>query len=553
MKEAKTTVSLNNLEGIQDKFEQLLVQQRGGELIELVMGLLRQICQDHDTLQRRLGIALRQLYGRKSEKISKDQLALIFELSTLTQGQDSPAVVSETALEHEPTSQSPEAESQTATPSSPQTEGESEKPKDEEKKKRPKNESIKNLPKDSSVHLVPEAERTCPKCGPRTHIGFATSSVVEFVPAHFRVTEYQCEKMVCRCGEGGIVVAESARVFEKIRASADLMSQLIIHKFQDGMPTYRQSKELARYGATFNPSTLGEWMRYGIERMEPLVEVIKQKILDSGYIQLDDTHIKVRDKEAQQGIRRSRLWGAVGGNLVYFWYTKDWSATELAKELHGYQGKAQVDGFGGYDTVVTLPNGTEVQVPKPENRLGCGMHIRRYFEEALQADDPRAAVALHYFQKVYALEAMYKSPKYLPENRGELRKAYSLPIVTELYDWIETLAPRMIPKTALAVAIGYALNQKTYFLRCFENGLYEIDNGEIERHFRVISIGRKAFLFAGSAASAKRMAIAYTVLGCCERHKVNPQLWMPDVLRKMEDGWPKAKIEALLPGQWKPP
>jgi hypothetical protein len=130
------------------------------------------------------------------------------------------------------------------------------------------------------------------------------------------------------------------------------------------------------------------------------------------------------------------------------------------------------------------------------------------------------------------------------------RQQESVPIVAELYDWVSEIKPNLVPKTPIYKACEYALEQREYFERCFTDGRFEIDNGEIERQFRVIKLGQKNFLFAGNDAGAERLAIAYTILANCTKHGVNPTEYLADVLDKIQNGWPNSRIDELLPHNW---
>jgi transposase len=185
-----------------------------------------------------------------------------------------------------------------------------------------------------------------------------------------------------------------------------------------------------------------------------------------------------------------------------------------------------------------------------ERRLGCGMHIRAKFETAAKAGDARGAVALAYFKALYRVEASCKEDHLPPEARKARRDEQSLPRLDELYQWIRELHPRLVPSTPLYVATQYALNQEPAWRRCFTDGRFEIDNGEVERRIRRVAIGRKNYLFAGSDKGAERLAIAYTVLGSCHMQGANPLAWATDVIGKLQDGWPLARLDELLPDAW---
>jgi hypothetical protein len=177
------------------------------------------------------------------------------------------------------------------------------------------------------------------------------------------------------------------------------------------------------------------------------------------------------------------------------------------------------------------------------------MHIRAKFEKA-KDHDARAAVVLACFQKIYRIEAACKEEGLSHQARLARRKEQSLPIIDELYRWIHEMHPRLIPRSPLHAATTYAINQEAAWRRCFDEGRFEIDNGEVERQLRRIALGRKNYLFAGSDKGAERLAIGYTVFAECRIHGVNPLAWATDVIRKLQDGWPRSRLDDLLPDAW---
>jgi hypothetical protein len=222
-----------------------------------------------------------------------------------------------------------------------------------------------------------------------------------------------------------------------------------------------------------------------------------------------------------------------------------------AQLLLGYGGYVQGDGYAGYSTSMGTPE-EEVVLVAPERRLGCGMHIRRKWEVAFETGDARGAVGLAYFRRLYKLEEQYKQQGLDPHERGVQRKELSLPVVQELYRRVDEVRPGVVPGTPIHKAITYATNQRPYFERCFEDGRFEIDNGAVERELRRIRIGEKNYLFAGSDAGAKRIADVCTVLATCRLHGVDPQAYLTDVIRKIQNGWPRSRLHELMPEAWQP-
>ena len=296
-----------------------------------------------------------------------------------------------------------------------------------------------------------------------------------------------------------------------------------------------------------------EWLAFGIAVLRPIAWEIKRRVFRSPYIFLDDTTLRVQDRKDPRGIRKGRLWCAVASDTPYvaFVYKPDWCAKHAADFLRGYQGFVHGDGYAGYAASLGPPGSEELVVPH-DRRLGCGMHVRRKFESASEGGEVRALVALAYFRKLYAIEATCKDEGLSADARLERRRALSLPVLQELYAWIEQLHPNVVPGTPLHKATTYALNQREYFERCFTDGRFEIDNGEAERQIRPLKLGEKNYLFASSENGATDIADARTIINTCKRAGVDPLAYATDVITKLQRGWPKRRIEELLPDRWTP-
>lgn len=525
-----------DLEDVRRKLAQLAAEGRVSELIELVLQLLVQLRDTNNKLSVRLHNALRELYGRKSQKISSEQLSLLFELGT-----DVPAGAAEAAGAGAAEAQ-PE---QGLVPPPP------------EPPKPPRGRGGRaplppGLPRRQRVVPVPAAERVCQQCGgEKACIGHRTSEVLEFIPAHFVVIEEQREKLACpRCPQEGVSTAPSEKVMDRGRPGPGLLAQLIVKKFDDSMPIYRQSQEFARYGVSLSPSTLGDWATFGLEVLAPVAARIAEKALSSDYLRADDTGMRVLDRDHPEGVKRGHIWAFVSSEHIAFLYAPDWKAKHPAALLDGlFSGFFQGDGYAGYAAMLR-GDGSGEQIVPDERRLGCGMHIRAKFEKAAKDGDARAAVVLACFKKLYRIEAACKEQGLSHEARLARRKVQSLPIVDELYRWIHELHPQLVPRSLLHAATTYAINQEAVWRRCFDDGRFEIDNGEVERQLRRVALGRKNYLFAGSDKGAERLAIGYTVFASCRMHGIDPLAWATDVIGKLQDGWPRSRLDELLPDAW---
>ncbi|XXT56513.1 IS66 family transposase [Sorangium sp. So ce590] len=509
-------------------------------LIELVLGLLVQLRDKNTALSARLASALRELYGRKSQKVSTEQLMLLFaEL-----GAQMPQGGADSTPSSEPGAEAPAQPEQGLVPQPPE-------PPKPPRGRRGRAPLPAHLPRETRVVPVPEAERKCPQCGAdRKCIGHRTSEVLEFVPAQFRVIEEQREKLACpRCPEQGVTTADSEKVMDRGRPGPGLLASIIVEKFEDAMPLYRQAQQYARFGVSLSPSTLGEWSAFALDVLASVAKRIQERVLGACYLRADDTGMRVLDQNHPAGVKRGHIWAFVGAELVAFLYAPDWRAKHPAAQLQGFTGYLQGDGYAGYGAMLRGDDGGEVIVPE-ERRLGCGMHIRAKFEKAAKGGDERAAVALAYFKAIYRIEAACKAEALSAEARLTRRQELSLPVLEKLYEWIHELHLRLVPSTPLYVATLYAINQEAAWRRCFTDGRFEIDNGEVERRIRCVALGRKNYLFAGSDKGAERLAVGYTVFGSCRMHGVNPLAWATEVIGKLQAGWPRERLDELLPDAW---
>jgi transposase len=523
-----------DLADVRRKLEQLAEAGQVVELIDLVLELLIQLRDKNTALTAKLTSALRELYGRKSQKVSSEQLALLFaELAAETpQG----AAGDESSPPPQP--------EQGSVPQPP------------EPPKPPRGRGGRaplpaHLPRESRVVPVREEERTCPQCGEEKKcIDYRTSEVLEFVPAQFRIIEERREKLACRrCPEQGVTTADSEKVMDRGRPGPGLLASIVVKKFDDAMPLYRQSQEYARLGVSLSPSTLGDWAAFALDVLAPVSERIVARVLGSFYLRADDTGMRVLDRDHPNGVKRGHIWAFVGSDLAAFLYAPDWKAKHPAALLQGFTGYLQGDGYAGYGAMLREDDEKKPIVPE-ERRLGCGMHIRAKFEKAAKGGDTRAAVALAHFKSIYRIEASCKTDALSAEARLTRRRKVSLPIVDDLYKWIRDLHPRLVPGTPLYVATQYATNQEEAWRRCFADGRFEIDNGEVERQLRRVALGRKNYLFAGSDKGAERLATGYTVFGSCRMHGVNPLAWATDVIGKLQAGWRRERLDELLPDAW---
>jgi transposase len=493
---AETTKLPADLGDVRRKLEQLAAEGRVSDLIELVLELLVRMRDSNNALATRLRNALRELYGRKSQKVSTEQLTEMLAALGIDGSKgaepDAPSSSSgEGAAETPPVPPADAAAANAGNGAVPQPP----EPPKPPRGRRGRSPLPKNLPREKRVVAVPEAERTCSQCGAaKVCIGHRTSEILEFVPAHFFIVEEQREKLACpACPDEGVVTAPSDKVMDRGRPGPGLLAHILVAKYHDSTPLYRQAQQYERSGVSLAPATLGDWAAFGLDVLAPIADRIFERLVALPYLHVDDTGLRVLDRDHPNGVKRGHIWVFVG-----------------------------------------------------HVEEGIKLAAFRYSP----AGDARAALALAYFKKIYRIEAACKEEALSHEARKQRRDEQSLPVVDELYRWIHELHPGLVPKTPLHIATQYAANQEAAWRRCFTDGRFEIDNGEAERNLRRIALGRKNYLFAGSDKGAERLAIAYTLFGSCHLNGVDPLAWGTDAIAKLQAGWPMSRIDELLPDAW---
>lgn len=544
MTATRSAWSLEDIEALRNRLRALASEGKFDEAIDMLLALLVQVRDDNTALRVRLHNAIRQIFGRKSEQVSVNQLELAFrELSDVPQSAKD--IVTQDAQQQDKSKGGgPAQDNEPMVPA----------PERKPKKlagKRGRLALPDDLPRETVRIVVDDELRACKECGTvKKTIGFATTETLEFVPAHFKIVVEQLEKIACPKCEAGVVVASSHKVMDRGLPGPGLLANILISKNQDSQPLYRQSEIHSRSHVHIPDSTLGDWFAFAAEVIRPIAAMITARVFCSFLVNADDTGLRVLDRDHPKGVKRGHIWAFVGdSHYVAFHYASDWKPLHPARLLVGFGGYVQGDGYAGYSTSIGTPE-QKVVLVAPERRLGCGMHIRRKWEVVFETGDARGAIGLAFFRRLYKLEERYKHEGLNAQQRGQQRRELSMPIVQEFYGWVDEIRSQAMPGTPLHKAITYATNQREYFERCFADGRFEIDNGAVERELRRIRIGEKNFLFAGSDAGAKRIADVCTVLATCRLHEVEPQSYLTDVIRKIQNGWPRSRLHELMPEAW---
>ena len=373
-------------------------------------------------------------------------------------------------------------------------------------------------------------------------IGEEVTETLEYTPASLVRLRTVRPKYARAEGDGVLIAPLPERPLPKAVAGASLLAHILVSKYIDHLPFYRQAKIFKRdFGWEPAQSTLSDWMAGCCRLLEPLYDRLKQKILASGYIQADESPIKVLESEKRGSSHRGYHWVYHDpvGRLVLFNYRKGRGQHGPKELLAGYRGVLQCDGYTVYDKIGADPKIT---------LAGCLAHARRKFHESLDSDPERAKWALARFADVYGTERDIKERAGDGfDERRAARTERILPVLAEIKEWIDGESIKVLPKSPIGKAMAYFLNQWPKFTAIFGDGRIELDNNLIENAIRPLALGRKNYLFAGSHRAAQHAAMLYSFFGSCKMQDVNPMEWLADTLQRLP-GHSIQRLGELLPG-----
>lgn len=391
----------------------------------------------------------------------------------------------------------------------------------------------KHLPVEE-ITLEPKEDTTGLKC-----IGKEITDQLEMVPAKLYIKRYIRLRYIKAVDEGklqhqGVIAPLPVFPIEKGIAGPGLLAQIIVDKFVDHLPIYRQLERFKREDIKIASSTINGWQESIANLLEPLYDCLKQRVIKQGYIQADETPIQVLDKAKKGKTHRGYFWEYRSplNNTIFFDYRRGRGREGPAELLRDFRGYLQTDGYVVYD---------KIGKKKDITLLNCMAHARRYFEKALDSDNTRAKYAMEMFQKLYAIERIARESGLTAEQRKELRLDESLPIINELGKWMANSLKEVLPKSPIGVAIQYCIPRWENLQAYLFDGNLEIDNNLAENAIRPITLGRKNYLFAGSDRGAERAAMFYSFFGTCKANNVNPYLWLKHVLEII----PEHKVNRL--------
>ncbi len=393
------------------------------------------------------------------------------------------------------------------------------------------------------IVIEPKEDTTGMKC-----IGKEVTDQLELVPARLFIKRYIRPRYIRQADDAGLnhegVIADLP-VFpiEKGIAGSGLLAQIMVDKFVDHLPIYRQIERFKREGVNIPSSTLNGWQESVCDLLEPLYDTLKHRVLSQGYLQVDETPIQVLDKTKKGKTHRGYYWvyHSPLEKTVLFDYNDGRSREGPSRLLKDFKGYLQTDGYKVYDV---FGDNKEITL------LNCMAHARRGFEKALDYDRTRAEYAMGMFQKLYDIERKSREENLTPEQRHALRLDESLPILNELGKWIVATYKEVLPKSAMGKATAYCIPRWDNLLGYLHDGSLEIDNNFAENAIRPIALGRKNYLFAGSTRGAERAAMFYSFFGTCKKNDVNPFDWLKKVLEVIPE-YKVNRLTELLPQNMK--
>jgi len=495
-----------------------LAEQRS--VNRLLLEELKKLRQQNEYLIQQLADMKRMVFGRKSEKVNPDQLPLFGDGA---RDVDIPILVHSD-------DETPDFE---------------ELPAHKKAKKRGPHPGRAPLPghlEREEIHLHPD-NLDCPCCGHEMKpAGEEISEELGLIPARFFVRRTVRHKYACRKCEDAVVRPPlPPAAIDKSMAGSDVLAAILVSKYADHLPLYRQQKIYRREGIELKRATMCDWVGKCSFILKPIVEQMKAEMLSSRVIQSDDTGVKYLDPPGPA--KNGYLWAYVGNNKdVVYDFTTGRSRAGPTSFLAGFEGTLQVDGYAGYNEVLSTA-GIE--------HAACWAHVRRKFEKALETDPAEAAVVMQKIQALYGVEKEIRQMDAKPslDEIVAIRTRDSLPVIVELRELLLKCREDALPKGRLGRAIDYALGQWQWLSTYIHDGRVEIDNNSCERAMRRVAVGRKNWLFAGSDQGGHNAAIIYSLIETCARLRINPHQYLTDVLLRVATHL-QSRVAELTPRRW---
>lgn len=461
----------------------------------------------------------RSRFGKSSEKVSPNQLGMFNEAE-------------ESAASDESTDESEDTETITY------------------ERKKPKRKPLpKELAREEKVIELQESERRCPHNPEHLmrEIGEEISEKLDIIPMQMKVIRTIRKKYACcekDCGLGGVKTAPvPPSAIPKSNASEGLLAAIATMKYVDHLPLYRLETIFKRHDIDLTRGTMGSWMVRLGELVQPLINLLHERLIESSYLQMDETRTQVLNEEGKRAESKSYMWvrHMPGKNpIILFTYDPSRSGQVPMKLLEDFKGHLQVDGYDGYAEVVRQSQGSIT-------RGGCMAHARRRFKKAADSSKKPgiANKGLKFIQKLYKIEdeIRYRSP----DERHRIRQAKAKSIIDELRVWLDQVMHSVPPESLVGKALHYANNEWPYLITYLNDGRYEIDNNEIENAIRPFALGRKNWLFSSTVEGAEASANLYSLIETAKANYVEPYRYLRYVFERLQLAQTVDDFEALLP------
>jgi transposase len=402
-----------------------------------------------------------------------------------------------------------------------------------------------HLPREEVVHPAP---CTCPSCGGALRkIGEDVTETLDYVPGRFKVIRHKREKLACRVCDTVVQAPAPFHPIARGRAGAGLLAHIVVSKYDDHLPLYRQAEIYAREAVELETSTLSGWVGATTAALAPLNEALAVEVMASETLHGDDTPVPVLAPGSGK-TKTGRLWTYVRDERPFagarppaalFFYSPDRKGEHPRAHLENFTGVLHADGYAGFKGL--FETGRVIEA-------GCWAHVRRkFFDVHAATASPIAKEALDRIGQLYAVEATINGVP--ADHRRQQRQLRSKPIAEALAAWAEETARKLSRKSELAIAFRYMRARWTALTRCLEDGRLSLDNNPAERAIRGVAIGRKNYLFAGSDAGGGRAAAMYSLIETAKLNGINPQAYLADVLARIADH-PAKRVTDLLPWNW---
>ena len=514
-----TAMSLPRIEELPD--DPAVLRGVVGQLLKLLTAANGKV----ETLQAQVEQLVRRLYGRSSEKWDPDQSVMDALLATV--------------VEQGPVPAAPAAASVKIAAHA--------------RKVPPHGRSIfpETLKHEEVIIPVPEAERRCPITGQaRPLIGYEETKKLDYRPSELVVKVYKREKLgsVANAEETGVVTAPAVdSVVPKSLMDHGLLAQVVVSKFVDHLPLYRQENIFARQGVSLSRRTMSDTLVAAAEPLSRLSDLVGKKVLESGLVHHDDTPVDLLTEGTShtRGIKEARLWVATvpvrDGPWTHFTFTTSRESRHIEEFFKGYRGSVMSDDFIGYGPL----EGADIV------RLLCWAHTRRKFFEAQNSNPAESAEMLERIGGLYRLERSVESGPEHDDTRLRMRREQALPQLEAILERLKAWSGPTPPKTPLGKAVSYAIDNWPFLIRYVEDPRRPLDNNPAEQTIRPVALGRKNWLFMGSERGGRAAAVYMTLVATCKRAQVNPFDYLRDVFARLM-AHSTHKLDDLLPGNWKP-